>query len=492
MPRTRNQRNNNVEEAQEPPLVQRHAIESFRRQNPPTFDGLGEPIDAENWIRSTERIFEYIGCEEAEKLNCAIFQLTDEADFWWESVRRTLTPGQWARYTWEDFKEELMEKYVPGVYRQRRQNEFWNLRQGRRTVTEYDRSFNRLSRYATYLVGTEAARADRFRRGLRPEIGISLVSQGDLTYAQSLNRALNIESMFPQERTMPPGQPSDGGRGKRKWEDRGKGNQVFQGNQSGPVIPRNQGIQERERQPWGRNFQPMRQGVEKPWCQKCQRNHFGECRQGSTECYRCKKSGHYARDCPLGGPAVQPPVRQHPAPQRQNQAPPRTNNGAGGHPRPANQRPPQQARVYALNQQQAAQAPGNLAGIIHMSDIPVFALFDTGASHSFVSRIACERLGLVPKKSQSTLEISIPSGEVLKAKEICQNQEVEICEQKVLVNLHVIGMEDFDVIFGMDWLEKHMATIRCLEREVAFRTAEGVEVCFHGIRMGVCVPMIDP
>ena len=32
-------------------------------------------------------------------------------------------------------------------------------------------------------------------------------------------------------------------------------------------------------------------------CPKCGRNHYGECKQGTNICFRCGKSGHFARNC---------------------------------------------------------------------------------------------------------------------------------------------------------------------------------------------------
>ena len=51
-----------------PLLPAKRAEEKFRKEGPPTFNGLGDPMEAEKWVRAVERIFEYIGCSDREKL----------------------------------------------------------------------------------------------------------------------------------------------------------------------------------------------------------------------------------------------------------------------------------------------------------------------------------------------------------------------------------------------------------------------------------------
>ncbi|XP_057789782.1 uncharacterized protein LOC131006622 [Salvia miltiorrhiza] len=304
--RTRGRNNGNPENEE---LVNHIPIRDtenmFRKQHPPTFDGLGDPVDAEKWVRTIERIFTYIRCDDKEKVICAKYQMIDEADFWWESVERTMTRAQKDTLTWESFKEKLFEKFIPECYRQKRQNEFWNLKQGKNTVTKYDHEFNRLSRYYPQLVDTDEKKADKFRKGLHPDIAISLVSQGTLTYAQSLTRALNIESLLPKEREKKPIQQFDGNREKRKWEaesfEEGNSKRKFfrepplqQSQQQQPQF------QQQLRQPQQQNQQyPQQWGFQgqKPMCPQCNKFHLGECRMGTNICFKCGRPGHMVKDC---------------------------------------------------------------------------------------------------------------------------------------------------------------------------------------------------
>ncbi|XP_057770641.1 uncharacterized protein LOC130990423 [Salvia miltiorrhiza] len=172
-------------------------------------------------------------------------------------------------------------------------------------------------------------------------------------------------------------------------------------------------------------------------CPKCQRPHSGECLKGMNICYRCGETGHYASVCPKkneGAPQQQNPRNQ----QRQNQA-----------------------------------------------------LFDTGASHSFISHAACKRLELAPQLAEITLEVSTPGNGRLTAKDIISNLELNIGAETFKADLYVITMIEFDIILGMDWLTQVGATILCSERKISFQSAGKEKASFHGIRMGGRVPVIS-
>ncbi|KDP47206.1 hypothetical protein JCGZ_14782 [Jatropha curcas] len=61
------------------------------------------------------------------------------------------------------------------------------------TVSEYEREFLRLSRYASKLVPTEADRCKRFRKGLLDEYRMHLTSQPHTTLAGLVKAATELE-----------------------------------------------------------------------------------------------------------------------------------------------------------------------------------------------------------------------------------------------------------------------------------------------------------
>ncbi|XP_042020006.1 uncharacterized protein LOC121767712 [Salvia splendens] len=169
------------------------------KQNPPIFDGIGEPAKAETWICALERIITVLMCNAEERMTCVTY---GSADIWWDTKMKTTPRDQVGRMTWENFKEKIYIKYVPTSYRKAKAAEFYYLTQGRMSVTEYDRTLCDMTRYAPEQVDTDEKLADKFREGLRHEIKMALASHGRLTYAEELALALDVEATMPKERAM--------------------------------------------------------------------------------------------------------------------------------------------------------------------------------------------------------------------------------------------------------------------------------------------------
>ncbi|KZV54216.1 hypothetical protein F511_35480 [Dorcoceras hygrometricum] len=57
--------------------------ERFRKQGPKEFSSTTDPLVAEEWIRSLEIIFAYMGLPDADNVRCAIFMMRGDAALWW-------------------------------------------------------------------------------------------------------------------------------------------------------------------------------------------------------------------------------------------------------------------------------------------------------------------------------------------------------------------------------------------------------------------------
>ena len=137
-----------------------------------------------------EDTFEYLSCTEEEKAALAAYHLRDQAVTWWK-MQKSLFGDQ--SITWTLFRDAFERQYFPAPYRMARRQEFLSLKQGDRSVMEYEAEFNRLAEYCPQLVAQDSDRLDQFTQGLAAYIRIRMSGFTPSTYREALDRALMIE-----------------------------------------------------------------------------------------------------------------------------------------------------------------------------------------------------------------------------------------------------------------------------------------------------------
>ncbi|CAA0826246.1 Uncharacterized mitochondrial protein AtMg00860, partial [Striga hermonthica] len=405
----------------------------------------GDPRLVEEWIQGLETIFEITECTERQRIICAQLQMTGDARLWWNSYWG-MRPGEKENLTWMQFKEMMEEKYYPVHYRAEMERQFLALSQKNRTVDEYEREFTRLGSFVKYLVDTEAKKARRFQDGLQREIRHHVVEHCIQTYADIVVKAQEVDASFrrgdgqiqvqpiAQIPAQPPVQPTPVQQAKDKNKRKWKG-------------PQNNNKQKQQAN-----------RPQFPACGKCGRSHPEACLAGQNICFFCRKPGHNLKECL---------DRQ----QQRNQG------------QPQQQRAGPQAQVYAVEQVQVEHNPGTMSGMIILNDIPIFALFDTRATHSFVSKRCIEITGAKFINTVDPLEVSLASGQKIVTSSKADNLRLNIGGRILEVGAYVIEMRDFDLILGMDWLTCYRADIRCHNREVILYLSEEDQIPFYGSKM---------
>ncbi|KAL0561587.1 hypothetical protein IC582_002021 [Cucumis melo] len=392
------------------------------------------------WLSSLETIFRYMKCPEDQKVQCAVFMLTDRGTAWWETIERILG-GDVSQITWQQFKESFYAKFFSASLRDAKRQEFLNLEQGDMTVEQYDAEFDMLSRFAPEMIATEAARADKFVRGLRLDIQGLVRAFRPATHADALCLAVDLSLQERANSSKTAGRGSTSGQ-KRKAEQ-----------QPVPVPQRNF-------RPGGefRSFQqkPFEAGEAargKPLCTTCGKHHLGRCLFGTRTCFKCRQEGHTADRCPLRVTGI-----------AQNQ-------GAGA---------PHQGRVFATNRTEAEKAGTVVTGTLPVLGHYALVLFDLGSSHSFISSAFVSHARLEVEPLHHVLSVSTPSGECMLSKEKVKACQIEIAGHVIEVTLIVLDMLDFDVILGMDWLAANHASIDCSRKEVTFNPPSMASFKFKG------------
>ena len=151
-------------------VPQQSAIERMAKYRPIDFLGKkdDEPSMVENWLERTERMFRQMHCTQEENLEYEASLLQDEDYRWWVSMTKTAPPDS---VTWEFFLEEFRKQYVGRIYLSNMRREFHNLKQRQMSVTEYQREFTRLSKYALKMLATKEEKCHEFEDGLNDHFG---------------------------------------------------------------------------------------------------------------------------------------------------------------------------------------------------------------------------------------------------------------------------------------------------------------------------------
>ena len=103
-------------------------------------------------------------------------------------------------------------------------------------------------------------------------------------------------------------------------------------------------------------------------------------------------------------------------------------------------------------------------------------LFDSGATHSFISKACVEALRLHVHDLVCQLVVSTPAFGHVSTSLVCIRCSIEIIGRIFVVNLIYFSLEDLDEILRMDWLTVNNILIDCGQQKVMFRDVAGLEL----------------
>ncbi|XP_074289104.1 uncharacterized protein LOC141614244 [Silene latifolia] len=422
--------------------------------NPRTYDGKIDPVVFEDWVRGMDKLFKAVNCPDKWKVGFAVYYLVGQADLWWETVKEKKNEEG---FGWSEFKELLRSKFYPVSLRRQKEEEFNSLRQGSMSVMEYAAKFMELSRFAPHMVATEELRMNRFERGLNWSLRDRLSTHTCLNYQEMYDKATNAERIMKEregEQTKP----------KRKFEGGGALGQNYQNKQlnlAGGRFPSNM-FQ-------GRNQMPR--------CAKCglTNHNTNQCRYPILQCFECGSPDHKRVNCPIAR-SKPPGVGTN----TNNNNPPRIPPGSQGNMVQRQGLVP--GRVYVMNAQEAEHSNDVVTGNILFNSTPVSVLFDTGATHSFISHSLSKKLKLVPSKPDIGLLIGLPTVETIPCSVVYKDCTITIEENPFLVDLVQLDLHDFDIILGMDWLIANHVLIDCHKKIVTISKPNQDKINFQGVK----------
>jgi len=107
-------------------------------------------------------------------------------------------------------------------------------------------------------------------------------------------------------------------------------------------------------------------------------------------------------------------------------------------------------------------------------DNTVVVLFDSGVTHSFISKECVGRLRLVMRELGCKLIVMTPASGEVSTNTVCVGCPMEVVGRRFKVNLICLEMECLDVILGMDWLSNNHIVIDYGRHIIVFPNTKGL------------------
>ena len=100
-------------------------------------------------------------------------------------------------------------------------------------------------------------------------------------------------------------------------------------------------------------------------------------------------------------------------------------------------------------------------------------LFDSGASHLFISSSFVDKHNVPTILLKTPLLTRMPEGDI-KCQLDCSWVRINLSGVEFLADLVVLKSKGIDVILGMDWLSLHNGLIGCADKVVHLTNSDGV------------------
>ncbi|XP_015940137.1 uncharacterized protein LOC107465680 [Arachis duranensis] len=169
-------------------------------------------------------------------------------------------------------------------------------------------------------------------------------------------------------------------------------------------------------------------------CRLCGKDHGNRpCLFGTSKCYICNEPGHMAKNCS----------------KRFTQNPTRTQ---------------QQGRVFAMTADDAMQSDALIQGHCYVKNRFLTVLYDSGASHSFISLTVARELGLDFSELNFDLIIHTPTSQNALTSLACLQVPFTIRNRTFTHDLICLPLCGLEVILGLDWLSKYHVFLDCYEK----------------------------
>ena len=106
--------------------------------------------------------------------------------------------------------------------------------------------------------------------------------------------------------------------------------------------------------------------------------------------------------------------------------------------------------MFTLNGVETLESKDLIQGKCFISGIPLLVIFDSGATHSFISCSCVEKLKLFVSSLNKDLVVETPTSGSVLTSDVCLDCPVEISGRTFLIDLICLPLSQIDVFLGMN------------------------------------------
>ncbi|XP_027348025.1 uncharacterized protein LOC113859452 [Abrus precatorius] len=125
---------------------------------------------------------------------------------------------------------------------------------------------------------------------------------------------------------------------------------------------------------------------------------------------------------------------------------------------------------------ETTQSDDLIRGKCFMHGTPLNVLYDSSATHSFISDSCVKQLDLPTSLMKCDILVSTPTNSPITANHICLNCPLHIDGQVFLVNFICLPLFEIDISLGMNWLSINHVLIDCQKRTLILNPPNDNEV----------------
>ena len=122
-------------------------------------------------------------------------------------------------------------------------------------------------------------------------------------------------------------------------------------------------------------------------------------------------------------------------------------------------------RVHYTTLENVPEGAQVMAGMFSVNNLPVTVLFDSGASHTFISNECASRLGLEVENISRSYNIHSPGGHLV-TNQLVRQVPLQLQGNIFATQLIVLPTQKMDIILGMNWMGVHGVILDTLSQSV--------------------------